>query len=90
MMILRVIIALLVKNAIALEDEVVFTNETIYETYDGDLVFDNETIYEDYGEDLLFENETYTFSDLVNIDPSDHVFAVYHENTGSWQVKNYL
>ena len=87
MMILRVIIALLVKNAIALEDEVVFINETVYETYEGDLVFDNETIYENYGEDLLIENETYTFPDQANVDPSDHVFAVYHENTGSWQVK---
>ena len=44
---------------------------------------------QNYDEDQLFENESYSFSDQVDIDPSNHVFAVYHESTGSWQANNF-
>ena len=92
-MILWVIITLLVKNSIALEDafndEVIFDNETMYETYEGDLVVDNETMYENYGNYQLFENENDSFSDQIDIDPSTHLFAVYDESTGNWQANTF-
>ena len=75
MMMLRIIIILLVKNSVALED-----------TFNDGLVAVNETIYDTYDEEVSFENETYSGSILDNVDHSDHVFALYLEDKESWQV----
>ena len=87
------ILILFVKNAVTLEETFdeefgnVFQNETM--EYDDWIGLDNETFYENYDGGLSFENGTYSFSNQLNVDQSDHVFAVYQEDTEKWSVSNF-